>query len=438
MLETLAGWVWNPFLSYLYLLIGLLVLLLTGAVAFRGMFRSGRKLFSSSTQDGVDAHHRQVSPVRGFITALASSVGVGNVAGVATALHLGGPGALFWIWVSALVGMSFRMSSTWLTQRYQPDNPDDRAYATPMAYLERFYTDSWRWVPVSIALLLLIKGFVTANLIQSNSVANALENEFSSGHLIVAILMAGAVALVILGGVKKIVSYSVQVSPIMLALYLGTGLLILLSHPDKTLQALAEVFEYAFSPYSAVGGVAGYTLMQSIQYGISRGIFSHGSGLGIAPFLQAANQGNDRQSALLAALVPLVDSLVICSVTGLVVLSSGLWQEWNGAFLTTVAFEQSLGETGRVLVVLSLVLFAFTTVVNWAYYAERCFEYLGGTAMTRFRLIFVAVTFCGPFFPVKPIWFLGDLLIAAILLIHLFPLLTLIRDHALTMKRELL
>jgi AGCS family alanine or glycine:cation symporter len=437
MLETLAGWVWNPFLSYLYLLVGLLILLLTGGVAFRGIYRSGFGLLRSPAEQDNGDHHRQVSPVRAFVSALASSVGVGNVAGVATALHLGGPGALFWIWVSALLGMSLRMGSTWLALRYQPESPDHRAYATPMAYLERFYSDSWRWIPLAIALLLLIKGFVTANLIQSNSVANALNNEFAAGHLVVAILMAAAVALVILGGAKRIVNYSVQVSPIMLALYLGTGLLILLSHPAKTAQAIGQVFEFAFSPYSALGGLAGYTVMQSIQYGMSRGIFSHGSGLGIAPFLQAANQGDSRQSALLAALVPVVDSLLICSITGLVVLSSGLWQEWNGAYLTTLAFEQSLGETGRVLVVLSLVLFAFTTVVNWAYYAERCFEYLGGVSLLRFRLVFVAVTFCGPLFPVKPIWYLGDLLIAAILLLHLFPLLHLIRGHAELMKREL-
>jgi AGCS family alanine or glycine:cation symporter len=438
MLELLATWVWNPFLSYLFLMAGLLLLPLTGMAAWRGAGDTLRSLWRREASAGDASHHRHVSPLRAFFTAVAASVGVGNVAGVATAIHLGGPGALFWIWVSALLGMSFRMSSTWLAQRYRPASPDDQTYATPMAYLERFFGEAWRWVPVSLALLLLVKGFVTANLIQSNSVAHALENEFAAGHMAVAVLMAGAVALVILGGVGSIVKWSVQVSPLMLMLYLGTGLLILFTDPARTWHSLGQVFQYAFSPYSMAGGLVGYSLMQAIQFGVSRGIFSHGSGLGIAPFLQAANEGDRRRNALLAAFVPVVDSLLVCTVTGLVVLSSGLWQQWNGAFLTSAAFEQGLGGTGRVLVVISLVLFAFTTVVNWAYYAERCFEYLGGTALRTFRLVFVAVTFCGPLFPVKPIWFLGDLLIAAILLIHLFPLLHLVQQHASEMRRELL
>jgi AGCS family alanine or glycine:cation symporter len=440
MLELLAGWIWGPFLSYFYLVAGVLLIILSGAVAFRRVWGAAVDLFKrpASADTGTSSDHpRHISPARGFVTALAASVGVGNVAGVATALHLGGPGALFWIWVSALVGMSFRMCSTWLAQRHQPQSADHPAYATPMAYLEPYYKGSWRWIPVALALLLLVKGFITANLIQSNSVAHALENEFAASHLIVATLMAGAVAAVILGGVKSIVNYSVQISPLMLLVYLGTGMLILLADPARSLAALQQVFAHAFAPYAVAGGAIGYSVMQTIQYGVSRGIFSHGSGLGIAPFLQAANAGDRKQNALLAALVPLVDSLLVCTVTGLVVLSSGLWQEWNGAYLTAAAFEHSLGETGRVLVVLSLVLFAFTTVVNWAYYAERCFVYLGGHSLWKFRLGFIAVTFCGPLFPVKPIWFLGDLLIAAVLLIHLLPLIQLTLLHSRDIQREL-
>ncbi|MBF0265358.1 MAG: sodium:alanine symporter family protein [Gammaproteobacteria bacterium] len=346
------------------------------------------------------------------------------MAGVSTAIHLGGPGALFWMWVSAIFGMSFRLISTYLSLKYQNKDPEHPNHATPMAYLEHFFKDNWKWVPITLAGIIMFKGFITANLIQSNSIAHSIENELASSHLIVGLLMASLVAFVILGGVKKIVYYCVMLTPWMVLLFLGAGLVILASDPLITLSSLEMVFEYAFTPYSVAGGVAGYTVLQTMQYGISRGIFSHASGMGVAPFLHAANDVKDlRDSSYLAALVPIVDTLIVCSITALVVLNQGYWGEYNGAFLTTTSFEMFYGDIGKILIIACLVLFGFTTIINWSYYAERCYKYLGGKKIIAFRWVFISVTFCGPFFPVKPIWSLADILIAILLLVHLLALL---------------
>ncbi|MBF0470284.1 MAG: sodium:alanine symporter family protein [Gammaproteobacteria bacterium] len=426
-METIASWIWNPLLSYIYLEIALLILLLTGFVAWRRIWPILTEWFHGESRSSSSVKH--ISQGRALIAAVGASVGVGNLAGVSTAIHLGGPGALFWIWVSALVGMSLRMCSTWLAIRYQSEDHQHPAYATPMAYLERFFTGRWRWLPLTFAALLLVQGFLTANLIQSNSVAHAIELEAGSSHLVTAVLMTMTVAFVIFGGLRKIVDVSVLLTPWMVALYVLAGLIILLGNPERSAGAIELVFTHAFTPYSAAGGIAGYTVMQAVQFGVSRGIFSHGSGLGLAPFLQAANSGDIRHSALLAALVPVIDTLIICTITGLVVLSEGLWTEWNGAYLTVQSFQANFGEKGRLLIIACLIFFSFTTVINWSYYAERCYHYLGGKNLYRFRWIFVGVTFCGPFFPVKLVWSAGDVIIALSLLLHLFPLLYLVLIH---------
>ena len=419
-METLAAWIWNPLLSLIYLEVGLLFLFLTGAVAFRRTLRSFRNTWKTNSHP---SEGRRISHRQAFFSALAAGVGVGNLAGVATAIHLGGPGALFWMWISALVGTSFRMSSTYLAIKYGPKDPNSPLFATPMAYLERFLEKPWRHrIPLLLASLILIKGIVTANLIQANSVAHALSNDFGFSHALVAVLLSGAVILVVVGGIRQIVQYSMAIAPWMLVGYLLLGLFVLLSEPTKTVAAISSVFQYAFYPYAVGGGVAGYTVLRTMQFGISRGIFSHGSGMGIAPFLQGANNDHPAHGAFMAVVVPLVDTLVICTITGLVILSQGSWPDWTGAFLTVTSFQAVLGGAGKGLVIAALVIFAFTTIINWAYFSERCFEYLGGKNILAYRWFFAAVTFCGPFFPVAFIWSVGDVLIGLIIITHLLPL----------------
>lgn len=418
-MDWLASWIWNPVLSFVYIEIGLLFLYLTKGVAWRKPFRFINTIVAKptcvTTSNFIPHSHA-------FLTALAASVGVGNVAGVGTALHLGGPGALFWIWMSAIVGNSFRMCATYMAIKHGPTDPNSPSFATPMAYLDKFLPAPWRWISATLAGLILIKGLVTANLIQANSVAHALTNEFGTSNLVVAVMLMVAVAIVIIGGLKSIVKYCIIVAPWMLIAYIGCGMTILILNPLQTIDAILLVFQHAFQPFAIAGGVIGYGTMQAMQFGISRGVFSHNSGMGIAPFLHGANRDNPIIGAKLAALVPLVDTLIICSITGLVILSLGQWQELTGAFLTASTFESALGYTGKIVVIACLIIFAFTTMINWAHFSERCFQYLGGKNVIAFRWFFTLVTFLGPFFPVALIWSTGDVLIGLIIILHLLSL----------------
>ncbi|MBF0239917.1 MAG: sodium:alanine symporter family protein [SAR324 cluster bacterium] len=437
-MSMIASWLWNPLLSFIYIELGVLILVLTGFAAWRNVIPALRNSWKQRNlhKKQEDDHARYISPVHGFFAALAASVGVGNLAGVGTAIHLGGPGALFWMWVSALVGMSFRLCSVWLAMRYQSEDHTDLAYATPMSYLQRLQP-GWAWIPVALATLLMVKGFITSNLIQSNSVAHALQDELGISSFLVAICMSALVAFVILGGMQRIVDFSVTVAPWMVLIYFIGGMVILLSNPSATVQVIGLVFKHAFTPYSATGGLIGYGVLQSIQFGTSRGIFSHASGIGVAPFLHATNNASKKDNAYLAAFVPVVDTLIVCSVTGLVILTVGNWTRFNGAYLTSSSFQSFYGNWGVVMLMTCLVVFAFTTMISWAYYSERCYQYLGGTRIRAFRWFFVFITFCGPFLPVRLIWSVADIMIGLVIIIHLFPLVYLVLQHRDDLLREL-
>ncbi|GAB6054415.1 sodium:alanine symporter family protein [Magnetospira thiophila] len=433
-MDTLSAWLWNPLLAFLYLEIGLLFLLVTRGAAFRHLKRALTAIWQDR---GAATHEDHVAHHKAFLAALAASIGVGNLAGVATGLHLGGPGALFWMWVSALVGMSFRLSSTYFAVKLARQDKSPELFATPMLYMERLLPKPWRFLGAVLAGIMLVKGLVTANLIQANSVAHAIGDEIGTSHLVVALMLSGAVAAVVVGGAKSVLKFSVAAAPWMVLGYLLLSWILLLGDPVLTLKALGEVFRYAFEPYAAAGGAAGYLTLQAVQYGISRGVFSHGSGIGIAPFWHGANKDHPARGAYMAAAVPLVDTLVVCTTTGLVILSTDMWTDLTGAFLTVSVFEESLGGPGRTFVTLALVVFAFTTIVNWAYFTERCFQRLGGTNVLAYRWFFAGVSFVGPFLPVAFVWSMGDVLIGLLLLVHLLPLTYLILRHRRTMAADL-
>ena len=421
-MESLAAWIWNPFLSLIYIEIGILFLILTKGLALRRSLNMLWKLWRDRHHRRSRGKERHISHVNAFIAALAAGIGVGNLAGVGTAIHLGGPGALFWIWVSALLGASFRMCSAYFSIRYGEKDIHSPLFATPMSYLEKFTGRSWPLIAPILASLILFHGLVSANIIQANSVSHAITNQLGLSEFLVALFLFVSVATVVVGGVRSIVVFSVLSAPWMILAYIVGGLIILLSHPLDTLDALRWVVQSAFNPYAIGGGVVGYSVMQAMQFGVSRGVFSHFSGIGAAPFFHGANDDHPARGAYLAALVPLVDSLVVCSITGLVVLSMGHWQVETGAYLTLTAFQFGLGEIGRILIFICLGMFAFTTIISWAHFSERCFEYLGGRNVMAFRWFFSAITFCGPFFPVGFIWSVADVVIGLMLIVHLIPL----------------
>jgi len=424
---TVAEWMWNPFLTLLYLELGVLFIVLTGAMAYR----EGRKAFmniwrssskTSNTSNTPGDSQNSLSHKKAFMASLAATVGVGNLAGVGTAIHLGGPGALFWMWVSAIMGMSFRMVSTYMAIKHRPDDVTAPSFGTPMAYLEKKLPGKWKIMGPIMAGLILLKGQVVANIIQANSVGQALQNELGIAPLYVGFTLASLVGLVIIGGMRRIVDVSSAIAPWMVTAYVLTGSAILLTNPLTTLSSLGSVFFYAFHPYSIAGGIIGFTITQALQFGVSRGVFSHASGIGVAPFLQGANKGHPSVGAYMAAFTPFVDTIIICSITGLVILSSGEWQQYTGAHLTARAFYNALGPTGYQIVSLCLIIFAFTTIIGWAFCSEKCFLYLGFKNIKIYRYLFVMVTFSGPFLSVAFVWSLADIIIGLLLLANLLPL----------------
>ncbi|MBW8035971.1 MAG: sodium:alanine symporter family protein [Planctomycetes bacterium] len=366
--------------------------------------------------------HRTISHRKAFLTIIATTVGIGNIAGVGTAIHLGGPGALFWMWVSALFGMFFRMSSTYMAIKLRPADGNSPSFATPMLYLEKYMKGRWAFIPQLVAAFILFQGIVLYNLVQANSVAHAVHNRFDVPNSLIAIIMTICVGGVILGGLKKIVNYCSVIAPVAIVVYVATGLLVLLINPAQAINALGQVFSSAFMPSSVAGGVAGYTVLQAMQFGVSRGIFSHMSGMGSSAFFQAANEDTPAKGAFMSAMAPFVDTVIICSITGLVILSVPNWQHQTGAYLTASSFEAGLGFFGQIVVLISLVIFALTTIFAFAHIAERCFKYLGFVNFFYYRIFFLAVVFVAPFLDLGFVWSLSDVIIAMIIIFHLIPL----------------
>jgi alanine or glycine:cation symporter, AGCS family len=430
-LDNLASYLWNPFLCLLYIELGLLFLWLTGGVALKKTYPYFKKLLQERSGDG----EHTISHRKAFFSSLATTVGVGNLAGVGTAIHLGGPGALFWMWVSAIFGMSFRMVTTYMAIKNNPDDVSSPIFGTPMNYLKKYCTGAFKFVAPLMAGTIIFKGMVAANLIQANSVAHALHSELGLPSVLIASILAIAVGLVVIGGFKVIVDVTSSLAPWMVILYSLTGLLILILNPAETVASLFKVFHYAFTPHAAIGGAAGYTIMQALQFGTARGVFSHASGIGVAPFLQGANKAHPAQGAFMAAMTPVADTLLVCTITGLVVISGDYWPKLTGAYLTTHTFYQELGMFGYLVVTISLIIFAFTTIIGWYLYTSKCYNFLSGKYKGFFGYVFVSVTFLGPFLPVRAVWSLGDLLVGSLLIVNLIPLtFILIKEYKTTNK----
>jgi len=419
-MDALAKLIWNPVLCLIYLEIGVLFLYYTDAIAWRKSFKACINVFRNDKSNNTG---KFVSHSKAFLATISATVGVGNLAGVATAIHLGGPGALFWMWMSALCGMCFKMAETYFVIKHAPEDIHSLSFATPMAYLERYAKGVWRFIPALVAGLIFIQGVVLSNLVQANSLAHAIHNRFAVPNAVIAVVVTFFVALAVLGGLKRIVDVTSALTPWIILLFIVIGLIILLSDPLRTLSAIFRVFRYSITPCSIAGGISGYAVLQAMQFGVSRGVFSHMSGLGTSTFLQGANEDPPAIGAFMAAVVPFIDTIVICTISGLVILSTPLWQSETGGYLVLGSFELGLGSVGEYTIIICLIIFAYTTIVAFCHVSERCFYYLGGKNYLYYRILFLAVTFAGPFLNLNFVWSLSDLIIAMIIIFHLLPLL---------------
>ncbi|HEM3636804.1 TPA: sodium:alanine symporter family protein [Streptococcus suis] len=423
--KAINNLVWGP---------PLLILLVGTGVYFTlrlGMFQVSKlptafRLIFSSDQSGQG----DVSSFAALCTALAATVGTGNIVGVATAITTGGPGALFWMWVAAFFGMATKYAEGFLAIKYRTKDADGQAAGGPMHYITLGMGQKWKPLAVFFAVsgvLVALLGMGTFS--QVNSIASSMSSSFGLAPQLVSIVTAISIAFFIFGGIEKISDVSTKIVPFMAILYILASLIVLLVHWDELLPTLGLVLKSAFSPAAAVGGFVGATVKEAIQRGIARGVFSNESGLGSAPIAAAAAKSdNPVEQGLISMTGTFIDTIIICTLTGLTILVTGQWsvEGLEGAPLTQAAFATVFGNAGSIALTISLVLFAFTTILGWSYYGERCIEFLFGTkSILPYRLLFVAMVALGGFLKLDLIWTIADIVNGLMALPNLIALLAL-------------
>ena len=421
-LTTLSDVVWGPPLLALLVGTGIFLTLRLRGVQFTTLVPSLRLALVVRDETGGTG---DVSHYQALMTALAATVGTGNIAGVATALAAGGPGALFWMWMTGLVGMATKFAEAVLAVKYRITDDRHAMAGGPMYYIERGL--GWRWLGIVFAGLATVAAFGIGNLVQANSVADALRATFGVPLVVSGAMVALATALVVLGGIQLIAKTASVIVPTMIVFYLVGGLIVLALN-WRTLPDIAfHIFRDAFSPTAAVGGFTGATVTQGIRFGIARGVFSNESGLGSGAIAAAAARAHHPVAQGLVSMTQtFIDTIVVCSITGFTIIATGAWQSGDtGAALTTRAFSTGLpGTWGGSIVALALALFAFSTILGWSYYGEKALEYLvGSTRLTRrYRIVWVAATFVGAVTSLEVVWAVADVFNGAMALPNLIAL----------------
>ncbi|HEX6105895.1 MAG TPA: sodium:alanine symporter family protein [Gemmatimonadales bacterium] len=405
----LNGLVWGPPMLVLLVGTGVLLTILTGGVQFRRLGTALAEVLGKLRRP--TAGEGSVTPFQAVATALASTVGVGNIAGVATAIALGGPGALFWLWVSGLFGMATKFSEIVVALHYRERDASGTMRGGAMYTLRRL---GLPWLGGVFALLTALAAFGIGNMVQANSVAQSLQSSFGFAPPITGLVLVVLAGAVILGGIRRIAAFAEILVPFMSLVYLLGGLVVLVLHAGMLPAALGQVFEGAFSGTAAVGGFAGSTVMLALRYGIARGLFSNEAGLGSAPLVHAtASTDHPVRQGMYGIFEVFVDTLLICTTTGLVILVTGVWETGEtGAALTGRAFEIGLpGVWGDLVVSGGLVLFAFSTIIGWSYYGETGIVYLlGSRAAIPYRLVWLVFIYLGAVGSLHLIWDIADTL----------------------------
>jgi AGCS family alanine or glycine:cation symporter len=425
-LGVINSFVWGPAMlvailgTGLFLMIGLrLMPLLKLGSGFKLLWQ-GRVLGEAATGE--------ISPFQALMTALSATIGNGNIAGVATAVFLGGPGALFWMWCTALVGMATKYSEAVCAVRYREVDELGNHVGGPMYFIKNGLSKKWYWLAPTFAIFGAIAGFGIGNTVQSNSVADVMNATFSVPHWLTGVVIMILVGLVIIGGIKRIAHVAEYLVPFMAISYLVVGLIIMAVNIDGVPGAIALIVKHAFTPAAAEGGFAGAAVWMALRFGVARGIFSNEAGLGSAPIAHAAATTRDpvRQGTI-AMLGTFIDTIIVCSVTGFAIILTGAWTAGKtGAALTSAAFESAVPGAGAIIVTLASATFAFTTLLGWSFYGEKCVEYLFGVkSITPFRVAWILVIPIGAVGNLGIIWLIADTLNALMAIPNLIGLLLL-------------
>jgi AGCS family alanine or glycine:cation symporter len=427
-LGRLADWLWNPWLMGLFLFTGCVYTLGSGFFQLFHIRLWLKATLVSLFRPAHPASGGALSPLQALATALASTIGTGSIAGVATALSLGGPGAIFWMWVSALLGMMTSCGEKLLAVKYQRPAPDGGLQGGPMFYLQDGVGSPF--LAACFSLACLPATLAGGDLVQSSSIALSLQAAFGVHPLLSGLVTTALAGLVMLGGLRRIANVSSIFVPAMALLYLGSGAVVLFCCAQEIPQALSLIVSSAFSPTCAVGGGAGWSVAAALRYGTARGVFTNEAGLGTSAMAHGAAQvDHPARQGMWGIFEVTVSTLLVCTVTALVILVSGAWVPGGptGAPLTAAAFARVLGPAGGGIVALSLLLFAFSSILGWSYYGQQCLRYLVGDDrfLPGYRRLFLLCTLAGALWEPEAVWQLVDLCNALMALPNLTALLLL-------------
>ena len=372
-------------------------------------------------------HEGEITPFAALMTALSSTVGTGNLAGVATAITLGGPGAIFWMWMTALVGMATKYAESLLAVRYREVDENGVYKGGPMYYIKNGLGPKWKWLALFFCVGAVMGSLGAGNMVQGNGIAEVVEENMSGPKIATGLILAAATFLVIIGGIKNIGKFASKLVPFMAFSYIAAALIVLIMNASGIPAAFKLIFTDAFNGHAAVGGFTGAVIAQAIRFGVARGLFSNEAGQGSAPIAHAAAQTNDPvQQGTIGMLGTFIDTIVICTMTALVILSvkgnfvadvGGVqqavdyaWQtNLEGARITSAAFNAGI-PGGKWVITFALIVFAFTTILGWSYYGERAVSFMfGEKAVFPFRIVYCGFVFLGAVIPLRAVWTMGDI-----------------------------
>lgn len=413
LVSDISGFVWNNLLLYLLVLTGVLFSIRTRFVQVRHLGTGFKRMFGSFSLNGKKADHEGMSSFQALTTAIAAQVGTGNITGCATALASGGPGAIFWMWLSAFFGMSTIYGEAVLAQKYKTVGEDGHVTGGPIYYIKaRFKGGFGTFLAGFFSIAIIFALGFAGNMVQSNSIGDSFHNAFGISPLIVGVICAAIAAFIFLGGVKRIASVTEKLVPIMALFYILGCIVILCINHAALIDSIKSIFIGAFQPQALAGGIAGVTVKEAMRYGVARGLFSNEAGMGSTPHAHAlAKVKKPQDQGVIAMVGVFIDTFIILTLTALVILTSGaLSTGATGSVLAQTAFNQAFGQFGSVFIAICMLFFAFSTIIGWYFFGEVNVKALfGKKAVKIYAALVVVCVILGSSLKVDLVWNLSDL-----------------------------
>ena len=413
LVSDISGFVWNNLLLYLLVLTGVLFSIRTRFVQVRHLGTGFKRMFGSFSLNGKKADHEGMSSFQALTTAIAAQVGTGNITGCATALASGGPGAIFWMWLSAFFGMSTIYGEAVLAQKYKTVGKDGHVTGGPIYYIKaRFKGGFGTFLAGFFSIAIIFALGFAGNMVQSNSIGDSFHNAFGISPLIVGVICAAIAAFIFLGGVKRIASVTEKLVPVMALFYILGCIVILCINHAALIESIKSIFIGAFQPQALAGGIAGVTVKEAMRYGVARGLFSNEAGMGSTPHAHAlAKVKKPQDQGIIAMVGVFIDTFIILTLTALVILTSGaLSTGATGSVLAQTAFNQAFGQFGSVFIAICMLFFAFSTIIGWYFFGEVNVKALfGKKAVKIYAALVVVCVILGSSLKVDLVWNLSDL-----------------------------